>query len=442
MYRIRTKGHAVENVFVIGLETDPSHTYSLRYFQSIRDAGRYRFHPLLSAEQVYGASHYPVAAMLKEAESALAAFPDRIDGLLTHRDFPSSTMAPILRESFGLPGPTLESVLRCEHKYWSRVEQRIVVPEHIPRFELVDPFEVESAHDIELRYPFWLKPVRSYASVLGFLIETDEDLRRALDRTREEIGRFAVPFNHLLEYADIPPEITDADGYHCVAEEIISSRDQCTLEGYVYDGEPIVYGVVDSIRSEGGSSFVRYQYPSRLPQRVQDRMVSAGHKIMRHVGYDCGPFNMEFFYNEENDRVWVLETNARFSGAHSPLFQMVEGTPHNEVGVELALGRRPDYPRGEGRFSCAAKFMLRRFEGGVVRAVPSSEEIERARAEFPELHLELRVRPGMVLEEMPEQDSYSFEYAVVYLGGRDNSELERKYERLLEILTFEFGASS
>ena len=432
-----------ENVFVIGVvESDPSHSYSMRYFEAIRNAHRYRFHPLLSANQVYGASHYPVAELLEEAEGTLRAFPERIDGLLTHRDFPSSTMAPILREALGLPGPSLESVLRCEHKYWSRVEQQAVVPEHVPRFALVDPYDVDGAGDIALDYPFWIKPVRSYASVLGFLIESDDDLRRALEQIRDGIGRFAEPFNHLLGFADIPPEIAEADGYHCVAEEIISSDKQCTLEGYVYDGEPLVYGVVDSVRAEGGSSFVRYQYPSRLPRKVQDRMVAAAHKILRRTGYDNGPFNMEFFYDEDTDKVWVLETNARISGAHSPIFQMVEGTPHNEVAVELSLGRRPDYPRGEGEFACAAKFMLRRFEDGVVTAIPSDEEVEQAREEFPELHLELRVQPGTVLGEMVEQDSYSYEYAVAYLGGADEDDLGEKYERLTQMLTFEFESPS
>ena len=428
-----------ENVFVIGVvESDPSHTYSMRYFRAIRDAHRYRFHPLLSASQVYGAPHYPIAELLEEAEATLRAFPERIDGLLTHRDFPSSTMAPVLRKRFGLPGPSLESVLRCEHKYWSRVEQQAVVPEHVPRFTLVDPYGVVDAEDIALDYPFWIKPVRSYASVLGFLIESDDDLSHALKRIREGIGRFAEPFDHLLGLADIPSEIAEADGHHCVAEEIISTNNQCTLEGYVYDGEPLVYGVVDSVRAEGGSSFVRYQYPSRLPRRVQDRMTAAAHKIMRRAGYDNGPFNMEFFYDEDIDKVWVLETNARISGAHSALFEMVEGTPHNEVAVELSLGRRPDYPRGEGEFACAAKFMLRRFEGGIVTAVPSDEEIEQARGAFPELHLELHVEPGTVLDEMVEQDSYSYEYAVAFLGGADEGDLEDKYERLMRMLTFEF----
>ena len=427
------------NVFVLGMvDSNRYETYSARYFEAIRDAEDYRFHPLLKVSQIYGASHYPVAELLDEAELQLRAHDGPIDALLTIRDFPSSTMLPLLRARFDLPGPTFESVLRCEHKYWSRVEQQAVIPEHTPEFVLVDPFDPGTESGVGLDFPFWLKPVRSYASVLGFLIEDEDHLRRALKKIRDGIERFAEPFNYLMDHGDVPDDIAEADGFHCVAEQIISSELQCTLEGYVYDREPIVYGVVDSVRAEGVSSFSRYQYPSRLPRRVQDRMVAAAHKIMRRVGYDNGAFNMEFFYDEDSDHVWLLEINARMSGAHSPLFHMVEGTPHNEVAVRLALGHRPDYPRGEGEFGVAAKFMLRHFDDATVTAVPGDEELQRAREEFPELHFELRVEEGTVLKEMLEQDSYSYEYAVAYLGAADEDELEAKYERLLEMLTFEF----
>lgn len=427
------------NIFVLGMEeSNKGETYSARYFETIRDAEDYRFRPLLNASQIYGAPHYPVAELLDEAEAQLRAHDGSVDALLTIRDFPSSTMAPLLRSRFGLPGPTLESVLRCEHKYWSRVEQRAAIPEHVPEFVLVDPFGLEAGNSIGLDFPFWLKPVKSYASVLGFLIEDESDLRRALKKIRSGIERFAEPFNYVMAHADVPDDIASADGFHCVAERIISSELQCTLEGYVYDREPIIYGVVDSVRAEGGSSFARYQYPSRLTRNVQDRMASAAQQVMRRVGYDNGAFNIEFFYDEDADQVWILEINARISGAHSPIFEMVEGTPHNEVAVHLSLGQRPDYPRGEGEFGVAAKFMMRRFEDATVTSVPDEAELERAREEFPELHFELRVEEGTVLAELPEQDSYSYEYAVAYLGATDEDELEAKYDRLQAMLTFEF----
>jgi hypothetical protein len=49
----------------------------------------------------------------------------------------------------------------------------------------------------------------------------------------------------------------------------------------------------------------------------------------------------------------------------------------------------------------------------------------------------LNVSIGQRLSELLEQDSYSYELADVFIGAQDEDELLRKYERCLEILTFE-----
>jgi hypothetical protein len=47
-----------------------------------------------------------------------------VDGVVGFWDFPVQTMVPILRRRRSLSGPTLESVLKCEHEYWSRLAWR------------------------------------------------------------------------------------------------------------------------------------------------------------------------------------------------------------------------------------------------------------------------------------------------------------------------------
>ena len=61
--------------------------------------------------------------------------------MITHWDFPVSTMLPVINREMGLRYVPLVSMLKCEHKYWSRVEQKRVVPELVPAFEAVDPFD-------------------------------------------------------------------------------------------------------------------------------------------------------------------------------------------------------------------------------------------------------------------------------------------------------------
>ena len=307
----------------------------------------------------------------------------------------------------------------------------------VPGFCAVDPFAVDLAAPIDLAFPYWLKPVKAHSSHLGFKIRNRPDFEQAIEAIRAGIHVLAEPFNHILSFADLPPEIAPIDGNHCIAEAMISAGRQCTLEGYVLDGEVVVYGVVDSLR-EGThrSSFSRYQYPSRLPRRVQQRMIEAAGRFLRHAGYDRSPFNMEFYWEAQGDAIWLLEVNARISKSHCPLFEMVDGRSHHQVMIDVALGRRPDFPHREGNCKVAAKFMFRLFDDGVITRVPTADDIARVEERFPGTRVRLMVEEGARLAHLRLQDSYSFEIAEIFIGAESQAALRGNYRACLEMLDF------
>lgn len=423
-----------KNIFVIGLED-----FNLQLLRAVRHAEDYVFHRLLEYRAVAGRFGPPVNELLAESYPQLDAFPDSIDAIVGYWDFPTILMMPLLRRRYGLRGPTLESVLKCEHKYWARLVQREVNPDIIPPFVLVDPFADET---LPLPFPFWIKPVKAHSSILGFRVDNLEDYRAALKAIRAGISEFAVSFNQILEYADLPSTIQEADGWKCIAEGIISAGRQCTLEGFVFEGEPQVYGIVDSIRGPNRSSFERYEYPSTLPIVVRERMIAAAKRVIRATGLDDSPFNMEFYWTKGTDQIWLLETNARISKSHSPVFQKVEGVPHNEVMIDVALGRTPEYPLGLGKFRHAAKFMVRRYDCGdsdTVAAVPSEDQLRTIERRFPDTEVELHVKRGMRLADLSEKDSYSHELAVIFAGANSHAELMRKYREIMGQLHIEIS---
>jgi biotin carboxylase len=423
-----------KNIFVVGMDD-----FNHRQLTDLRHAQDYIFHSLGSHQEIKSQERFDIAGYLERAAAVLAMFDGRVDAIVGFWDFPVSTMLPILRRQAGLPGPTLEAVLKCEHKYWSRIVQQAVVPETVPSFCAVDPFAEDAVARCPLDYPFWLKPVKSASSHLGFRVHNEKEFRRSLAAIRAGIDHFAVPFNHILDMAELPPEIALVDGRHCIAESIISSGRQCTLEGYVLDGEVQIYGVVDSVR-EGRhrSSFARYQYPSILPRPVQQRMVDAATRVLRHIGYDHSPFNAEFYWDSRHRRIRLLEINTRISKSHTPLFKLVDGEYNHAVMIDVALGQRPDFPRRAGRYRVAAKFMLRRTRDGVARSVPGLQQIEAVRRRFPGTEIQLAVNPGMRLSELREQDSYSYEVAVIFMGAASQTELLANYRQVVEMLAFEF----
>jgi biotin carboxylase len=427
----------MKNIFVIGLEP-----FNLKLLQDLNAGGQYRFHDVLAYDEAVRprSGRIDFNALLEKAKQRLAGFSGTVDAIIGYWDFPASVLAPVLSRHCGLPGPSLEALAACEHKYWCRIEQQRVIPDLIPRFCAVDPFAGDPFSQIDLAFPFWIKPVKAHSSHLGFKIRNRRDFDACLPVIRAGIGHFAEPFDAFLAMVDVPAEIAAVSGHHCIAEEIISTGRQCTLEGYVYDGEVVVYGVVDSVRSgKHRSCFARYQYPSQLPRRVRNRMIEATARIMGHIGYDNAPFNAEFYWDPRTDGIRILEINTRLSKSHSPLFLLVDGVSHQKVGIELALGRRPDFPHRQGRHRIAAKFMVRVFEDGIVERIPDAEDIARFERRFPGAMMRVLVREGARLAHLPYQDSYSFEIAEIFLGANSQGELLMKYNEALALLPFRFA---
>jgi hypothetical protein len=238
----------------------------------------------------------------------------------------------------------------------------------------------------------------------------------------------------------LPAAVQGIDGHHCIAEAIISAGRQCTVEGYAWEDEVVVYGVIDSLR-EGpeASSFARYQYPSELPASVIARMEDICRRLMRHIAYVDAPFNIEFFWDEQRDEIWLLGINTRISKSHGPLFFLVDGCYHHKIMLDLALQRPPNSPHRQGRFARAAKIMLRHLEDARVTRVTSAEEIRRLEADNPGTIVQIMVREGVQLSSLRDQDSYTYEVAVLFIGANSKAELEASYSRIVDRLPLEFS---
>lgn len=417
------------NVFVLGLD--------LLNFESLLslDEG-YRFHRLLSIEDLQQGQEIPFAELLEQATRQLESFDDSIDAIVGYWDFPISSMVPILAERFGLPGAPLPSVVKCEHKYWARLEQQEVTDAH-PRFTLVNPDDDAEFEQLDLRPPYWIKPVKAFSSELAFRIDTLADLRVHLREVRDNLARIAAPFEDVLSRLELPPEIAEVGARMCVAEEA-ASGEQVTVEGFRAEAdEPVVvYGVVDSVPHPQVRSFERFQYPSQVPDAVQKRMIDVSDRVVRQMGLAWSTFNIEFFWDPDSDALTILEINPRHSQSHAKLFEYVDGVANHKHMVDLGLGRRPEVTDTTGPYALAAKWFVRHLTDGVVTRSPTAEEVTAAERAVPGTAVHLIARQGTRLSEMPDQDSYSYKLADVYVGADDEIELRAKYQQCLEMLPF------
>ncbi len=354
-------------------------------------------------------------------EAALSGALGPIDGVLSSSDYPGATIAAAIGTGLGLPGPRPERVLGASHKYYSRLAQRTAVPEAVPGFALLDPRRPDAPAPLPL--PFFAKPVKGAFSVLARRIQDAEELRAFLrsPAVREFGHDYLAIFNRLLAaYTSL-----EIDGHWFLAEELLRG-DLVTLEGYVCDGSVRIVGIVDSTLHPNGS-FARFDYPSRLPPAVQQRMAEIARRAVEALGLERCLFNIELMYDAPKQRVWIVEVNPRICGQFADLYQKVDGTNTYEIALELCTGGRPRVEPGRGAYAAAASFPLRVFEPQSVLAAPRDADVRAAEALFPETLVWSECAPGEELADFDvDEDGASHRYAVINLGGADRGELEQR----------------
>jgi len=418
------------NIFVIGLDE-----FNLASLQRLADADQYDFHQLLTRQELQTGT-VSVPELLDKARRQLDSAEGSIDAIVGYWDFPVSMLVPILCDRYGLRSAALGAVLRCEHKYWSRLEQQKVIDEYVP-FGLLDLTDENPSLPTPLSYPVWIKPIKSTASQGALYVENDEQLRNSLVEERRVVNRFGPPFAEVLAMVDLPAEIAAIDTQTCLVEEAASGQ-QITVEGFSRGGRVEIYGVVDSVSYSGESSFLRYQYPSRLvPAEVQEHMGEVSRRVISALKLRNSTFNIEYFWDHATARLSLLEINARHSQSHALLFELVDGVPNHAYMLDLALDRDPRRVEpGNGPFPMAAKWFLRRFSDGRVRQAPTPEEITQIERRIAGTTVCVIAVEGTRLSEIDGEDSYSFVLAEIYTGGRDEQELREKYTQCVESLNF------
>jgi|TARA_A100001391_G_scaffold163034_2_gene122447 hypothetical protein len=405
----------------------------LKELRSVRSADTMKFHGVLDATTLVESEEINFGKLLDDCRASIKSKGEDVHAILAHWDFPTSVLAPILAAEFGVKYPSLTSILKCEHKYWSRLEQSRVAKDFVPRFAWFDPFDETTGSPLD--FPFWIKPIKSFSSQLGFLIENEEQFEQARLVIQKGIGRIGVAFNEALTYAQLPDEITAVTGKSCIAEGLLTGT-QLAIEGSVIDGKYNVHGVLDMTRSEHGKNLGCLVYPSQAPLAIQETMIEISEKYLKHIGFDNGCFNAEFIWDELENRLSIIEFNTRISHSHSELFLMVDGMSNHEIALEAATGQHDGLPQGKGPCRVAAKFIHSRSLDGVMVKAPTPEAIAAIENSVGNVRIDWYPKDGSVLSTLPNQDAYHYVLCDIYIGANEPEELLQKYRASLAQLDY------
>lgn len=349
-----------------------------------------------------------------------------IQGVFYTTDYPGSIFGSILAREHGVIGPAPKSVLCCQQKYHSRLIQKEYVPEAVPHFFLLNKAHIKAYH-----YPFFSKPVKSFFSIGAHIVNNADDFLSVIDKPSEQERSFVRPLDQLCE------RYLGTSGYSdsIIGEELLEGA-QCTIEGFVINHIIHIIGIIDSIMFPNTISFSRFEYPSRLPGAIQERMSGIARRFIRGIGLNNSFFNIEFMYNSQRNSVHIIEVNPRMVSQFADLYEKVDGKSSYELLLELVTGKKPLMKSKEGRFKVAASCVLRTFENHFVKKVPTCEEIEKLYEMFPDSRFELCCIEGKKLSESM-QDGKSYRYGLVHLGANSWPELYQAFEEAKQILNFE-----
>lgn len=357
-----------------------------------------------------------------------------LSGVTSAVGYPGMSVAALAARRLNLPGPNINHVLLCEHKYYSRLAQQAFVPSATPSFQLLNPNGTSQA--IESReFPLFVKPVKACFSINANRVETSEELQQTL-RSCALLERFIKPLNDLLS------AFTDYQlcASHLLAESLLEGV-QVSLEGYVFQGKVHVIGIVDAVMYPGTISFQRFVYPSRLSADVQHRMARIAEDFISGIGYDNALFNVELMYNPVTDSISIIEINPKIASQFTDLFEKVDGTSTYSPLLQIAAGDEPSFSHRHGQFKLAASCVLRTFSDQRVLRVPSTQQLAELTDRFADARVEICAAQGKLLSDGM-QDGKSYRYGLINIGADSEEELTAKLELCESMLDFQFAPVS
>lgn len=99
-----------QNLFVLGAEP-----FNMERLTHLPAAEYCDFHSGLDLADIRHIDEFDMEAIIEKSFAQIESAGVPVDGVVAYYDFPASTLVPIVAQRFGLRGPTVRSVMKCEN---------------------------------------------------------------------------------------------------------------------------------------------------------------------------------------------------------------------------------------------------------------------------------------------------------------------------------------
>lgn len=354
-----------------------------------------------------------------------------VQGVVSNHEQFGALCAALIAEKMRWPGTPVEAVLACQHKLHARKVLERVAPEANVSYRRLDAAYGGDIPD-GLPYPSFVKPVKAAFSVLARQVDSHEDLVR---HTRFGPWELWV-IRHLVEPFEkvVRSRLPAAGTAHSLMLEEPQRGPQYCLDGYFFDGRFRKLGVVDAVMYPGTDAFMRFDYPSRLPESVQRQAERVAMRFMQAIGFTHGLFNMEFIHDQRSGQIKVIEFNPRLASQFSDLYARVDGVNLHEIAIALSHGIDPmTLPIRDPVAGCASSFVYRSFDPVEPIQMPSPLRVGQFKALFSDaLLFQFPKLPSQIQRDFKWLGNYR--YGIIHLGGSDAEDLRSRCEQASALL--------
>ncbi len=286
-----------------------------------------------------------------------------------------------------------------------------------------------------LAYPSYVKPVKAAFSVLARPVRHERELHEHTRFGKRElwvIRRLVEPFERVARQ-----RLPGCGSAHRMMLEEPLRASQYNLDGYVFNGQLHVLGVVDAVMYPGTQAFMRFDLSAQRHAcllRWPSARAGVARKFLQAVGFTHGLFNMEFFHDPASDRLAVIEFNPRLASQFGDLYRRVQVSMRMPSAWRWRMGQDPaTLPRAPATAGAAASFVYRTFDPSEVPAMPGPWQRARLAREFPDAMLFTYPKSGHSLARDFKWLG-SHRYGILHLGGRDAHDLRRRCEAASALL--------
>ncbi|NCN87450.1 MAG: ATP-grasp domain-containing protein [Candidatus Pacebacteria bacterium] len=296
------------------------------------------------------------------------------------------------------------------------IQNKSILFSKLKNKEYISPFEKLNDDISKLNFPLYIKPSR------GTLSQNSQKIIRKNQLKIFYKKSINLPKMEKSFFQKFAPENIES----FLVQEYIDFP-QYTLEGYVLNNNPEVIAITESIFDKNGKSFISFNFPKSFNKKISSKVNKMVTELINLFNFKYSVFNVEFFLDKKNSKIYFIELNTRQSPEFETLYKVKYKTSLTEMALQVSLGNKPNLSTKKTN-QMAISFISRKYQDFLVEKLPSKLQIEKIRKKYKIQRLEIFVEKNQKLSDL-RQDSFSFRYAIYDIHGNSEKHIKEVYKQ-------------